>query len=79
MSGRNGKRMIWLAALALAGTAAGTSAAEPDRTVSVMTYNVHGVPWPVADDRSAALSAIAAQLRSMRAAGRPNRWKRARR
>ncbi len=39
-------------------------------TLSVMTYNVHGVPWPVAEDRSASLSAIATQLRAMRSAGR---------
>lgn len=39
-------------------------------TISVMTYNVHGLPWPIADDRSAALSAIASQLRAMRAGGR---------
>lgn len=44
--------------------------ARPQATVSVMTYNVHGLPWPIAEDRSASLSAIATQLRAMRSAGR---------
>lgn len=37
--------------------------------VSLMTYNVHGLPWPIADDRSADLQAIGTQLRAMRTAG----------
>ncbi len=37
--------------------------------VSLMTYNVHGLPWPIADDRSADLQAIGTRLRSMRSAG----------
>lgn len=57
------------AAMPAAGTSSSVMTA-PGTSVSVMTYNVHGVPWPVAEDRSSALSAIAAQLRQMRAAGR---------
>lgn len=45
------------------------SAAGSKTTVSVMTYNVHGLPWPIADDRPASLSAIATQLRDMRSVG----------
>lgn len=59
---------------ALVGSAASVpgaaAVAGPAATVSVLTYNVHGLPWPVAEDRSASLSAIAAQLRAMRSAGR---------
>ncbi len=50
--------------------AATATAVRPVTTVSVMTYNVHGLPWPVAEDRGASLSAIATQLRAMRSAGR---------
>lgn len=50
--------------------AAPAMASAPVRTVSLMTYNVHGLPWPIASDRPAALRAIVAQLRTMRAAGR---------
>ena len=53
----------------LAATTSPAAAARPDTTVSVMTYNVHGLPWPIAEDRTASLSAIAARLRAMRAAG----------
>lgn len=46
----------------------GASARSAEGRVSLMTYNVHGVPWPLAD-RSDDLHAITARLRSMRAAG----------
>ncbi|MEG3084585.1 endonuclease/exonuclease/phosphatase family protein [Sphingomonas sp. PB2P12] len=68
MSGRMASLVVGIAALA--GSVAPAQATLPGASVSVMTYNVHGVPWPVADDRSSALTAIAAQLRAMRAAGR---------
>ncbi|WP_313803956.1 endonuclease/exonuclease/phosphatase family protein [Sphingobium sp.] len=38
--------------------------------LSVMTYNVHGVPWPVAWGRPTDLARIAATLRGLRTAGR---------
>lgn len=38
--------------------------------LSVMTYNVHGLPWPVAWGRPAQLVQIAATLRDLRAHGR---------
>lgn len=65
---RIGSLMIGM--MAASGASAAAMPAPPGPIVSVMTYNVHGVPWPVADDRPASLSAIAEQLRTMRAAGR---------
>jgi len=45
-------------------------AGTPSRDVlSVLTYNVHGLPWPFAVGRPAALRQIAARLASMRAEG----------
>ena len=38
--------------------------------LSVMTYNIHGLPWPIAWGRPAQLARIAATLRDMRHAGR---------
>lgn len=38
-------------------------------SLSVLSYNVHGLPWPVARDRPAALEAIAAGLRTLRLEG----------
>lgn len=38
--------------------------------LSVMTYNVMGLPWPIAFGRDAALSRIADRLSALRAAGR---------
>ncbi|WP_454883391.1 endonuclease/exonuclease/phosphatase family protein [Sphingomonas oryzagri] len=37
--------------------------------VSLLTYNVKGLPWPVASARPAALDAIASQLKALRASG----------
>jgi endonuclease/exonuclease/phosphatase family metal-dependent hydrolase len=42
-------------------------AAEP--ALSVLTYNVHGLPWPLALGRSAAFRQIEARLRALRRAG----------
>jgi endonuclease/exonuclease/phosphatase family metal-dependent hydrolase len=41
-----------------------------DGTLSVMTYNVHGLPWPVAWGRPAALAEIAERLGQLRQHGR---------
>lgn len=41
-----------------------------DGTLSVLTYNVKGLPWPVALGRDAALDQIALRLRIMRQRGR---------
>lgn len=40
-----------------------------DGSLSVLTYNVHGLPWPFAKDRPAALHQIAARLAAMHADG----------
>jgi endonuclease/exonuclease/phosphatase family metal-dependent hydrolase len=37
-----------------------------DGTVSVLTYNIRGLPWPVADDRASALAGISDRFRAMR-------------
>ncbi|MDK4807533.1 MAG: endonuclease/exonuclease/phosphatase family protein [Novosphingobium aromaticivorans] len=49
-----------------------TPAAEArfDGSLSVLTYNVKGLPWPVALGRNAALESIATRLRDMRLSGR---------
>jgi endonuclease/exonuclease/phosphatase family metal-dependent hydrolase len=41
-----------------------------DGQLSVMTYNVHGVPWPVGWGRPAQLTQIAGTLRDLRSHGR---------
>jgi endonuclease/exonuclease/phosphatase family metal-dependent hydrolase len=41
-----------------------------DGTLSVMTYNVKGLPFPLAQDRRAALAGIGEALRELRLAGR---------
>ncbi len=43
--------------------------ATPADQFTVMTYNVKGLPWPVAQDRPAALAAIGKRLRQLRQAG----------
>lgn len=44
-------------------------ASAPTRDVSLMTYNVHGLPWPITDDRSVDLRAIGTRLHAMRTLG----------
>jgi endonuclease/exonuclease/phosphatase family metal-dependent hydrolase len=41
-----------------------------DGRLSVMTYNIHGLPWPVAWGRPSAFSQITQRLESLRAEGR---------
>ncbi len=63
--------------IAFSGTLFGTIASSPpvlaDTTnavsISVMTYNVNGLPWPLASGRTAAFGQIENRLRSMRASG----------
>lgn len=38
--------------------------------ISVLTYNVRGLPWPIATGRAKALKKIGAELAAMRAEGR---------
>lgn len=66
---------IPISSLGLAGAGPGLDAhhapAATGQTVqiSVLTYNVHGLPWPIADGRGSALRAIGRELAAMRAAG----------
>jgi len=46
------------------------AAPGPPETLSVMTYNVKGLPWPIAWGRGAALESIGARLGALRAQGR---------
>jgi endonuclease/exonuclease/phosphatase family metal-dependent hydrolase len=69
-----------LAALAASGSTSGglrhgmeRDIAEPipaDRSLSVMTYNIKGLPWPIAQGREEALGRIADRLAGLRRAGR---------
>lgn len=73
VSVRVAKGRLWNVGLRMAALvvcAAPAVASEPHPMLSVMTYNVHGLPWPIAEDRAASLSAIAAQFRAMRAVRR---------
>ena len=67
--------MMYLAAIAMAPALAGAPApAEPIRLqsteLSVLTYNVRGLPWPLALGRADALKDIGAELARMRREGR---------
>jgi endonuclease/exonuclease/phosphatase family metal-dependent hydrolase len=41
----------------------------PRKELSILTYNVEGLPWPIASDRPRALAQIGAELAAMHAAG----------
>lgn len=56
-----------VAALSIGAVQASAAAAPVD--LSVMTYNIHGLPWPVALGRDADFKRIAARLRAMRKGG----------
>lgn len=49
---------------------AAPSARPFDGTLSLLTYNIEGVPWPFAWNRPPAFARIAERLRQLRAAGR---------
>lgn len=77
-----GSRPLWLAVLGswlCAGSACESLGQPPDfvaaapaydGTLSLLTYNVEGAPWPFALDRPQAFVRIAARLRALRRAGR---------
>lgn len=66
----------FVAAIVLTGNAASARSPAIDRSaapaemISVMTYNVKGLPWPIASDRNAAFSRIVSRLTNLRAADR---------
>lgn len=82
-SGPRTMRRRWKTCFALAALIVGSGSTAPARRIvppidaaplsgdvlSVLTYNVKGLPWPVASGRAAALSAIAERLRLMRTQG----------
>ncbi|MFD1611948.1 endonuclease/exonuclease/phosphatase family protein [Sphingomonas tabacisoli] len=45
------------------------AAADPNEPLSVLTYNVHGLPWPIVEERSDELAAIGAKLAELRKHG----------
>lgn len=57
------------AALIAISVAAAALPSPPQSDLSIMTYNIHGLPWPIAQGRPKALKAIAEHLASMRAQG----------
>ncbi|QGN55816.1 endonuclease/exonuclease/phosphatase family protein [Novosphingobium sp. Gsoil 351] len=72
--------LVWAFALGVALIAGGAMPATPivgslpalpsaSGDLSVLTYNVHGLPWFVAGDRSAALAAIGKRLRDLHEVG----------
>lgn len=70
-------RTMAVAALLAAAPSAGTRSPPPridpirfNGDLSVMTYNIHGLPWPLAWGRPADFSRIAATLQMLRAQGR---------
>lgn len=78
-------RIVWTAACAAAvlmttvgatgvpRASAGMSLPAIDHAFSVLTYNVEGLPWPIASGRADDLVAIADRLRDLRATGQaPN-------
>jgi len=67
--------LVSISLLALAprsGTAAGLPPAKPvaDEPLSVLTYNVHGLPWPIVEQRSGDLAEIGRRLATLRKEGR---------
>ena len=70
------KALLVLAAACVATSAMADTMAEPigqvaaSRELSVLTYNIHGLPWPMAAHRGEALKAIGRELAEMRKAGR---------
>lgn len=64
-------RVVMLAAAMHAAVLGASSASARDHAaVTLLSYNVKGLPWPVTSGRPAALRAIARQLWSMRQQGR---------
>jgi endonuclease/exonuclease/phosphatase family metal-dependent hydrolase len=68
------KRMIVAAVLLAVSSNTGSAALppsmpRPDEPLSLLTYNVHGLPWPVVADRSGDLERIGQRLAWMRQRG----------
>ena len=61
------RRALVLAPLALGLSIAAPARAQDPAELSVLTYNIEGLPWPARSGRSEDLSRIADQLRTLRA------------
>ena len=62
--------LLLSSALAASSPVASMQNAAPNAPIlSVLSYNIHGVPWPIATHRPSALHAIGATLAAMRQAG----------
>ncbi len=61
--------MMRIGALLAGLLAAMPGLAQPPAELSVLTYNIEGLPWPARSDRAENLSRIADQLQSLRAEG----------
>lgn len=59
-----------LATLALGLAVASPASAQEPAELSILTYNIEGLPWPARNGRGEDLSRIADQLRALRAEGR---------
>lgn len=66
------RALTMLAALCVPGLLAAPGAAQPstEGSISILTYNVKGAPWPVTGGRARDLRAIGERLRVMRSEGR---------
>jgi len=67
------RNMAVLAALLLGLSAASPASAQEPTELSVLTYNVEGIPWPARSGRGADLLRIADQLQALRTQGRQPR------
>ena len=59
-------RYLAAAAVAVTLTITPAAATPAAHDITLMTYNVHGLPWPIVEDRSTELQAIGDQLKMMR-------------
>lgn len=67
--GNSSSLALYLTALLCAGQVAAQPAAVPTRMLSVLTYNIAGMPRMVATDRTDALERMTARLKAMRRRG----------
>lgn len=64
------RRGLMVLGIAAAGATASSVAARDPIPLSVLSYNIEGLPWPARRDRGADLAQIAGGLRQLRAEGR---------
>lgn len=65
------RSLVGLTAVTLAFAGSNNAVAgQSPASLSVLTYNVHGLPWPLATGRDAAFASMITQLKTMRSEGR---------